>query len=86
MTSITDATYSRSQRRSKPTAAVQRLARRLDVEPRTVYQLARRLDVSLYWLDLASRPDVVGGTPSSWDACIAAGIDPLTGEPLREAS
>ena len=78
MTRITTDTYHRAPR---PTSAVRRLSERLHVEPRTVRQLARRLDLDLQWLDIVTGPDVVRGTPASWEACIALGIDPITGEP-----
>jgi hypothetical protein len=80
MARITEDTY---RGRTRAPSAVHRLAARLQVEPRTVRQLARNLDVSLYWLDVASGPDVVHGNPASWDSCIAYGIDPVTGEGLR---
>lgn len=86
MAKITDATYQRPPRRTRPSRAVQRLSERLHVEPRTVRQLARDLDVSLYWLDVATGPDVIAGQPASWDACLVLGLDPRTGEPLRRAS
>jgi hypothetical protein len=80
---VTDADYRRKPRPRRPTPAVAALARRLSVEPRTVRALARQLDVDLYWLDVASAPDVISGHPSTWDGCIVLGIHPVTGEALN---
>jgi hypothetical protein len=73
MARITADTYTAACSQPTPQAA---LAQRLRVQPRAVYELARRLDVTLKWLDIASGPDVLAGTPASWEACEALGIDP----------
>ena len=69
-----------SRKVTEPTDAVRQLAKRLHVDPRTVPALARQLDLDLYWLDVCTSPEVTTGRPASWAACLALGIDPLTGE------
>jgi hypothetical protein len=31
-------------------------------------------------LEMANRPDIKSGTPSTWEAMVFCGLDPLTGE------
>ena len=38
--------------------------------------------IATWWHDLTRRADVRSGAPSDWWAMIAAGLDPVTGEPL----
>lgn len=83
MARITSSTYlDTSRRATSRSGPVDRLAARLQVEPRTVHELAKRLDVALRLLDIASGPDVLAGTPASYEAMVVCGLDPLTGEPL----
>jgi hypothetical protein len=41
--------------------------------------VGRLFDVDADLLTLLDRPDVLAGTPSTWEAMVAAGFDPLTG-------
>jgi hypothetical protein len=82
---ISDATYQRGRRRRQesPEGAV---AARLGVDPRTVRELAKRLERDLRWLDIATGPDVVNGTPASYEACLAMGLDPISGVSISDTS
>ena len=37
-----------------------------------------------WWHRLTTRPDVRAGAPSTWYGMLAAGFDPLTGDPLPD--
>lgn len=84
MARITDDTYVSALRARSHSQ--HDLADRLRVEPRTIPELARRLDVSLSWLEIATGPDVLAGTPASWEACVICGIDPVTGARQKVSS
>lgn len=45
--------------------------------------LADELGVDLERARVRLRSDVLAGTPTTWEACLAMGIDPETGLPLE---